>query len=86
MRFLVGLFSFVLLFLFFPKAFQIAPLKVTLKMSLVKMKGKFHLTFFPFDISIGLGAFVLSFQLPDTSRVLIDCWAVITKHSLPCER
>lgn len=86
MCFLVGLFSFVVVFLFFPKAFQIAPLKVTLKMSLVKMKGKFHLTFFPFDISIGLGVFVLNFQLPDTSRVLIDCWAVITKRSLPCKR
>lgn len=60
----VGLFSFVFLVLFFPKAFQIAPLKVALKMSLVKMKGKFHLTFFPFDISIGLGLFVFNFSAP----------------------
>lgn len=58
----VGLISFVVLVLFFHKAFQIAPLKVTLKMLLVKMKGKFHLTFFPFDISIGLGFFVFNFS------------------------
>lgn len=33
-------------------------------MSLVKMKGKFHLTFLPFDISIGLGCFVFNFSAP----------------------
>lgn len=66
---LLDLFIFVIFFwcvcLFaFPKAFKTAPLKVTLKMSLVKMKGKFHLTFFPFDISIGLGCFVFNFSAP----------------------
>lgn len=46
-----GLFSFMVLVLFFPKAFQIAPLKVTSKMSLIETKGKFHLPVLPFDIS-----------------------------------
>lgn len=56
--------SFCVCLFAFPKAFKTAPLKVTLKMSLVKMKGKFHLTFLPFDISIGLGCFVFNFSAP----------------------
>lgn len=67
LRFGFGFFfflSFCVCLFAFPKAFKTAPLKVTLKMSLVKMKGKFHLTFLPFDISIGLGCFVFNFSAP----------------------